>query len=1565
MTSTWSAKDGPWRGAGIAVVGMAGRFPQARSINELWRNLSEGRDCISRFSEDELRAEGVDDATRRHERFVPAGAVLESIDQFDAELFRIGPREAESMDPQQRLLLEVVHEALDDAGVDPRRDGRVGMYAGGRLSGYWLQLLHDPEFMSTMGWHQVAAGNDKDFLATQVSFRLDLRGPSVNVQAACSTSLLAVALAADALVADQCDVAVAGGASVAVPHRTGYVYQPGGIASPDGVCRPFDAGANGSVLGNGVAVVVLKTVERALRDRDRILAVLRSTAVNNDGQSKSSFAAPSVEGQTRVIAAALRHAAVDAADIGYVETHGTGTALGDPIEATALGRAFAGRSGDPVGIGSVKSNLGHLDPAAGITSFIKVVLSLSRQAIPPSIHYERPNPAVDLPELGLRVVTELEPWPAGGRPRRAGVSSFGIGGTNVHAILEEAPVEPPVDDRAGDAQLLVVSAASVAALDEASQQLADALDATGTPLADVAFTLHHRRALAVRRWVVAATAGEAAAALRGASSSTVVRGGQDGQVCLLLPGQGTQHTGMGRELYRKEPSFRAAFDEAAELCGRYLDTDLRELVVLDSYDEDDEARIRRTVVAQPLLFAVEHACAALWRHWGVEPAAVLGHSVGELVGASLCGVMSLEDAARVVAARGRLMEAAPEGAMLAVSVDADTALALEDDEVRVSAFNGPRQQTLSAPLSRVDDLEARLSTRGITWQRLRTSHAFHHPSMARAAADLELLLREVDLRPPDRPFFSTVTGSRMTAEQAVDPAFWASGVTRPVRFSAAAAELVAESGSVLLECGPGSTLTTLTRAQATDGTTAMCTSLPVPGSRDGDRVTTLRALGTLWQAGVPVDWSGVWRDHDARRVDLPAYPFQRRRYWRESVAGSPLPPAVAPTPPARTTAPVASAATDGVPPRQEPSSTPSSVTPPTGALPTAHVPVWRPAGVPPSGGEEPACWLVLAHPSGLGAVLPAALASGSADVVTVVPAPTFAQGAGPAFGIDPGSAEDARRLVEALDAVDPARRPVRLVNTWTTEPPIGPHSVDRALRGVLLGFRAPMVLLQALARAGRRVTGVDTVTTQLLVATGSEMPDPTFAPALGLVRVLPQEWPDCQARLVDLDRPTDPAHAHVLLAELVAELLAGRAEPVVAYRSGLRLVESFQPVELPPPDALVPRLRPGGTYLVTGGFGGIGGVLARALAVATRPHLVLVGRQGTGADGDAGDAARRLVGELGQLGAQVTPVAADVTRPDQVEGLVRELGARFGPVAGAIHAAGVPGGGLLATREPDAADAVFAPKTAGTVALLAALVPHRPDFVALCSSFAAVGGGTGQADYSGANATLDALAWYGRMIGLPVTSIAWPAWRDVGMAARMTLPPELAAVKAQSLATGIDPADGVRLFASLVVAGYPQVVLPPVAPAGAAAPAPPVAPAGAAAAVPPAPPAPAAEPARWDQPVPSAQSTPAQPQVAGADDDAELRGVLRDRLRGLWADALGAQPSEVDRDFFELGGQSLLGLQIVGRISEQFSVPVELNDLLQHPTLTELADLVYERVVQHVAALPDARVDELLAPRGE
>ena len=1529
MDKLWSAPDGPWHGDGIAIIGMAGRFPAARSVSELWDNLCEGRDCISRFTDEELAREGVDEAIRRHDRFVPAGAVLDDIDLFDADLFAISPREAESMDPQQRFLLEVVQEAFDDAGLDPDRAGSIGVYAGGRLSGYWLRLLRDKQFMHTMGWHQVASGNDKDFLATQVSYRFNLRGPSVNVQAACSTSMLAVALASDALIAGHCDVAIAGGVSIAVPHRIGYLYQPSGIASPDGVCRPFDAGANGSVLGNGVGVVVLKPVGRAIRDRDRIYAVIRATAVNNDGRAKSSFAAPSVEGQRQVIAATLRHSGVASSDIQYVEAHGTATVLGDPIEVTALSRAYGTppHPAEPCRIGSVKGNLGHLDPAAGIASLIKVAMSLFHSEIPPSIHFERPNPAIDFAGTGFRVATERESWLANGQPRRGAVSSFGIGGTNVHAVLEEAPAVPPRRVATGP-ELLPLSAASAAALQHGATALATHLEADpDTPLADIAFTLASRRQLSARRWIVADAHHEAVRALRAPARSEVqTLAGRE--ICLMFPGQGSQYAGMGRELYRGEPVFKAAFDDVACSCLPHLDTDLRDFVASDGRGAEDQRRVQQTVFAQPLLFAVEYACAQLWRHWGIEPDIALGHSVGEFVAGCICGVMPMDDAARVVCARGRLMQAAEEGAMLAVSVSETEARALEDDLIRVSALNGPRQQTLSGPVDAIAALERRLANSKVVCHRLRTSHAFHHPSMQAAAAELRPVLETIRLHPPTRPFISTISGTWIRPDQATDPAYWVSGVVEPVRFSAAVQELLQQPDRVLIECGPGTALTALVRSHPGNESAVIGGSMSPSGAMGSDRLAILESLGTAWQSGVSVHWDQFWKDRDARRVTLPRYPFQRKRYWIDGAAAESEPPGEATPSPAPALLP------PGPPPPA-----PSAV---------AYVPAWQPAP-PPVRSQEPACWIVLADSAGLGPALCERLAQAGSAVVAVLAGPGFHRHTEQIIAVGPGSAEDMRRLV---DGIESRGRPVRLVSTWSMSRSTGPLTVRRGEEGVQIGFRAPVLLLQALARAGRPAASFHTITSGLFNVSGAEITDPSFAPALGIIRVLPQELAQASARLIDVSWPSNAAEGQLVADLVAAEVASGAQEPVVAYRGGLRLAESFRPVGLPPPDAMLSRLRARGTYIITGGFGGMGGVLASTLAGIGRPQLVLVGRRGIGrGQGDGYSAAASgLVGELERRGATVAAVAADVSDPEQVQRLIQEVRGRFGPVAGLVHAAGVPGGGVLLTRDLDAADAVFMPKVQGTIALLSAVAADRPDFIALCSSFASVSGGVGQADYCGANATLDALAWYGRAAGLPVTSIGWPAWREVGMAASMSLPTELASAKAESLASGISPSEGAQLFASLIAAGYPQVVVPPAANAA-------TAPGGDAAARAAGPAPPASAPPQTAPPL-SPAASPTSPAA-----DGELEAILQQRIREIWSAVLGTDPGDKRDNFFELGGQSLMALQIVTRICEQFPITLDLSDLLQRPTIPAFAELVHERLVASIASLPDDRVQALLSAR--
>ncbi|WP_457355438.1 type I polyketide synthase [Roseateles sp. P5_D6] len=1501
----WSSTEGPWRGEGIAIVGMAGRFPMADTVDAFWRQLLEGRDCVSRFSREELLAEGVAPALLDHERYVRAGAVLDGIELFDAAFFGISPREAESMDPQQRLFLEVVQHALDAAALDPTRfPGRMAVYAGSRLSGYWLRLMKNAEFMAGLGWHQVAAGNDKDFLATQASFRFDLRGPSVNVQAACSTSLLAVSLACDALINRRCDAAVAGAASIAVPQRTGYMHQPSSIASSDGRCRPFDARADGSVLGNGVAAVVLKRLDDALASGDRITAVLRAVAVNNDGRSKSSFAAPSVRAQAEVLQCALREAALEPDDIGYVEAHGTATALGDPIEVAALARVFAQRPGSPrapLGIGSVKSNIGHLDPVAGLAALIKAALSLQEQQIPPSLHFESPNPAIDFQAAGVRVVAQREPWPrTAGRPRRAGVSAFGIGGTNVHAVLEEAPLPPLAADEPAQAELLLLSAKAPEALDAMAAALAPALGAV--PLRDAAFTLAcGRRQFRRRRAVVAADAQEAAALL-GALPSAQPAWAAERAAVFLFPGQGSQRVGMGLALYRAEPVFREAVDEILALAQPALGFDGRALIDRVVHGNGGGHDLTQTAIAQPLLFAIESACARLWMHWGVRPAQMLGHSLGELVAAQVAGVLSLPDAVRLVCRRGALMQAMQPGAMLALPLPAAEAQALLKElpgDACIAAYNAPRQQTLAVSLGAVEQVQALLRARGVEAVRLPTSHAFHHPSMGDAASGLRQVLEGVALQPPALPLVSCVTGLPLSAEDATNPDYWALSLVQPVRFAQAAQSLRASHpDAVFVECGPGRALGSLLRQAPGGEAPPVLATLPTPGDTDGERRGMLAALGQAWQAGLEIDWDRVWQGHGARRAALPGYAFQRKRFWIDEPRSAEHPP-------------TAAAAVED-----------------TGL----YVRGWAPAPAAPTGGATPGHFAVLACEGGIGMALAERLQRDGARVLAIRPSGgPPGDGGVPVVDVDPAR-PDIDAVLRALDAAGLSGAPLQLVNAWPLLMAPGVPTAERALEGVTLSYQGPLQLLRGLKVAQRAIAALDTLTRQLFPIHAGEWPEPLAAPALGLARVLPQELQGVRARVIDTALLSNADEAQRLVELLAAELRQPGPETVIAYRGAQRLTESFAPTALPPsPQA--PVLRPGGCYLVTGGLGAIGGVLAMALAQASAgARLVLVGRRGAeGAD------AHRVVAQLQAHGAEVLALAADVSDGAAMRDVVGVARARFGRIDGVVHCAGVAGGRMLMVPEGDAAGRVLAPKVQGTLALLEAVAAQQPDFVLLCSSFAAVSGGMGQAEYCAGNAFVDAMAWTARAMGLRTTAVGWPAWREAGMALAMELPPELEHLRRASLDSGISSAEGAALFLRVLQADLPQVVIAPRASA------------------PQAQPAPAPATAAVDAPARAAASAP----IEAAPPD--LQRLLAERLGAVWSAVLGvAQPQPQD-NFFELGGQSLMALQIVSRCGDQFGVALALTDVFDQPTLAGFAALIHQRMAERVAAMPDDEVRRRLA----
>ncbi|HYG63481.1 MAG TPA: condensation domain-containing protein, partial [Thermoanaerobaculia bacterium] len=900
---------------GIAIVGMAGRFPCAADVEELWRNLAAGADCVSRFSDEELEVP-VPPEVLADPGYVKARGVLADPDLFDARFFDIAPRSAELMDPQHRLFLEHAHQALEDAGIDPERyRGAIGVFGGVTLSSYFLfNLSSHPELLRSVGGYQLGLGTDRDYLTTFVSYKLNLRGPSLDVQTACSTSLVATVLACQNLLSYTCDVALAGGVSVKLPQRSGYMYQPGGLDSSDGYCRAFDAKADGSVYGGGVGVAVLKRLEDAVADGDTIHAVILGAAMNNDGSAKVGFTAPGVDGQAEVITTAQALAGVDPETIGYVECHGSGTALGDPIEVTALTKAF--RAGNPdserrgyCAIGSVKTNIGHCSAAAGIAGLLKTALALEHRQIPPSLHFEKPNPAIDFENSPFYVAHRLLDWPANGSPRRAGVSSFGLGGTNAHVILQEAPEQEP-SGPSRPWQLLLLSAKTETALERATDNLAADLEAhPERSLADVAFTLQvGRRVFPHRRALVCRDVEDARQALANRDPRRLLgavreEGGRP--VAFLLPGVGDHYPGMARGLYEAEPGFREALDRCAELLRPRLGCDLREVIFPAVQEEtaagrpdlrrmlgraprgDDEAarRLHRTLHAQPAVFAVEYALASLLGEWGIQPDALLGYSLGEYVAACLAGVLSLEDALLLVAERARLIDALPAGAMLAVPLPEAKLRPWLRSEVDLSALNAPGVCVASGPEEAVASLERRLQQEGVPSRRLPTTHAFHSRSMEPVAPALERLARGVRLSAPRVPYVSNVTGTWITAAEATDPAYWVRHLRQPVRFAEGLAALWKNPSRLLLEVGPGFGLSTLALQQTVaDGGDEERLALPSirnEHDRQPDEAFLLGTLGRLWLAGADVDWAGFSARERRRRIRLPTYPFERQSYWIE------------------------------------------------------------------------------------------------------------------------------------------------------------------------------------------------------------------------------------------------------------------------------------------------------------------------------------------------------------------------------------------------------------------------------------------------------------------------------------------------------------------------------------------------------------------------------------------------------------------------------------------------------------------------------------------------------------
>ena len=1530
----------------IAIIGMAGRFPGAQNIGEFWQNLQNGVESVSFFTEQELENSGIDTAQMRDPSYVKAKPILKDIELFDACFFNYSPKEAEFTDPQQRLFLECALEALEVSGYGSDHNS-IGVYAGSTTSSYQFNLYLNPDVVA-LG-DMISIGNDNDSLSTRISYQLNLKGPSINIQTYCSTSLVAVHTACQSLLNYECDIALAGGVSIQVPQKAGYNYQQEGMLSPDGRCRAFDAKAQGSPFGNGLGIVVLKRLEEAIADGDTVHAVIKGSAINNDGSLKASYTAPSVDGQANVIVEALSSAEVEPDTITYLEAHGTGTPIGDPIEIAALTQAFRTQTQKKgfCAIGSVKTNIGHLDRAAGVSGLIKAILALKHKQIPPSLHFEQPNPHIDFDNSPFYVNTKLSPWETNGTPRRAGVSSFGVGGTNAHVIVEEAPPTQP-SSSSRPWQLLLLSAKTESALETATTNLVTHLKQhPDLNLADVAYTLQvGRRTFDHRRMLLCQNCDDAVTVLENLDPQRTFTHFQEPinrQVTFMFPGQGSQYVNMGKELYDTELIFRKHIDDCCEILKSHIDVDLR-TILYPNQEKTEFAtqQLQHIQITQPALFVIEYALAKLWMSWGIFPVAMIGHSIGEYVAATLAGVFSLEDALRIVAMRGKLMQQLPSSAMLSIQLPEEEVEQLLEGEISLAASNAPTNCVVSGSTEAIDKLQQELQQIGISCRRLHTSHAFYSQMMEPIIDTFIQLLCKVKLNPPKISFVSNVSGTWITAAQATDPNYWAKHLRQPIRFCQGIAQLAKTPETLFLEVGPGRALSTFVKQHQKEESLVL-TSIRHHQEQQSDVAFLLSNLGKLWLVGVDVKWSGFYASERRHRIPLPTYPFERQPYWIELNRQV-----------------------------QDDHQTSASPAKKTNIADWFYIPCWRQSTSlqlfqKEKSLEQQSRWLVFVDTYGLGSEFAETLKQQGQDVIVVRIADNFAKLNDSTYAINPQERDDYDALLQVLGEQN--WTPQGITHFWSVAPneTLPKLKLDEQVQlqsryqffedCQSLGFYSLLFLTQSLAK--QNVTNsikLMVVTSNIHDVTGGENLCPEKSTILGPCKVIPQEYPNITCCCFDVVLPELGTQlSSKLIDSLIGEFAAQPTENIVAYRGHHRWIQTYEPIRLDKNSLGRNKLRKGGVYLITGGLGNVGLLLAEYLAQTVQAKLILLGRKGLPErdrwqewlinhdEDDSISRKIRKVHSLIALGAEVLAISADVADEQQMHNAIASATQQFGAINGVIHAAGMVEDDYPIIETSKAlAQSKFNPKVYGLFVLEKVLQGQELDFCQLTSSLSSILGGLGYTSYCAANIFMDAFTHnYNKTSLFPWSSFNWEDWITEEDQQNADTLSTLYKYGMTSKANSIDAFE--RL---LSMCGFPQVVVS----SGDLQ----------------------ARIREWIK-LESLKNSELQkgqnlllkhqrPRL----DIAYIapRNEIEEAVANIWQEILGIEQIGIYDNFFELGGNSLLALQTISHFSKVFGININLRIYLEEPTIFEISQYIenarvtsQKRIVFSSTAVCDSEIE--------